>query len=385
MRTNIVAFLLVVGSIPILLSCGDGDSDKHQITVENNNSGSMTVTMSDAPTDDYSAVYVTVGSVHVHKKGGGWHHVSSPHTTCNLLELVGGLRQHLGIVDLDEGHYNQLRLILSKTPDNGVNILSEILPHANYIIDKANDCHELKVPSAFSSGIKVIHGFVINENETTDLLLDFDASRSVVKAGNSGKWILKPVIRVLTESDAAFIKGRVDDLSGGAIEKAAISLQVYDRNASDPRDEVSVIAFSLTNGSGDYAIIVPPGSYNLVSTAEGMMAKARKVDLSPDTIAHEDFTLPFTDTGTLSGEVSILGGNWEQHAALSFRKDIVFRTERADEEIEVESISVANDGRYSVELAEGTYTVTASTFGWTTQEFTVTVTSGQTTTLDITF
>jgi len=356
-------------------ACGGGGSDKSEIKVENDNSGTMTLSMVDAPADDYSAVYVTVKSVRVHKKGGRWHHVCSPHATCNLLELVGGLRQHLGIVDLDEGRYNQLRLILGETPDDGINILSESHPHANYIITTANESHELKVPSGFKSGIKVIHGFRINEKETTDLVLDFDASKSVVKAGNSGKWLLKPVIRVLTENDAAIISGRIDDASGGAIEKALITAQHFDPDAPDPRDEVKIVAGSLSNSDGEYTLFVQPGTYNLVAIADGMEPKHRQVEVLPDAVLQEDFTLVFADEGSITGEVTVTGGSWEQYIGLSFRQG----------EIEVDSLSVANDGQYAVDLDEGTYTVVAFTFGWSTQEHTVTVTAGQTTTLDITF
>ena len=202
MRNNLSTWLLFTATILFFTACGGGGSDT-EVNVENNNSGTLTLSMLDAPADDYNAIYVTIRNIRVHEKGGRWRHVASPHATCNLLELVGGLRQHLGIVDLDEGEYNQLRIILGETPDDGINILSETHPHANYLIDTSNDYHPLKVPSGFTSGIKVIHKFHINGNETTDLVLDFDASQSIVKAGGSGKYLLKPVIRVLTENDAS--------------------------------------------------------------------------------------------------------------------------------------------------------------------------------------
>ncbi len=375
MRNNLSTWLLFTATILFFTACGGGGSDT-EVNVENNNSGTLTLSMLDAPADDYNAIYVTIRNIRVHEKGGRWRHVASPHATCNLLELVGGLRQHLGIVDLDEGEYNQLRIILGETPDDGINILSETHPHANYLIDTSNDYHPLKVPSGFTSGIKVIHKFHINGNETTDLVLDFDASQSIVKAGGSGKYLLKPVIRVLTENDAALITGKVDDPAGGTIANATISAQVYDPSASDPRDRVRVIASSLSNASGDYTIILQPGTYNLVAVKKGLTAASREVEVPPDTILHEDFTLDLADTGTIDGTLSITGGSSEQHVSLSFRKN---------GEIEVDFVSVAHDGEYSIELAEGTYTVVAFTYGWTTQEHQVTVTAGSNTTLDITF
>jgi hypothetical protein len=37
--------------------------------------------------------------------------------------------------------------------------------------------------------------------------LDFDASRSIVKAGSSGKWLLKPTIKVLDTEEYSVISG----------------------------------------------------------------------------------------------------------------------------------------------------------------------------------
>ncbi|MDL1978816.1 MAG: DUF4382 domain-containing protein, partial [Deltaproteobacteria bacterium] len=58
-----------------------------------------------------------------------------------------------------------------------------------------------------ASGIKILHGFDINKGQTTELILDFDASRSIVKAGSSGKWLLKPTIKVLDTEEYSVISG----------------------------------------------------------------------------------------------------------------------------------------------------------------------------------
>jgi hypothetical protein len=41
------------------------------------------------------------------------------------------------------------------------------------------------------------------------VILDFDAAKSIVKAGNSGKYILKPTIRTTLEAQGGSIKGFV--------------------------------------------------------------------------------------------------------------------------------------------------------------------------------
>jgi hypothetical protein len=50
----------------------------------------------------------------------------------------------------------------------------------------------------------------IEGGEVYTLLLDFDASRSIVEAGNSGKFILKPVIRTVALAKTGAIEGSVE-------------------------------------------------------------------------------------------------------------------------------------------------------------------------------
>ena len=92
--------------------------------------------------------------------------------------------------------------------------------------------HELKVPSGYQTGIKIVKGFSIAVSQTTELLLDFDAAKSVVQAGKSGKWLLKPTIKVL-ESMENLVSGVIDD-GVNPIAGAMVSAQFYDPDALDP-------------------------------------------------------------------------------------------------------------------------------------------------------
>lgn len=53
----------------------------------------------------------------------------------------------------------------------------------------------LKFLVPIKTGIKLIHPFEIIEGETTELTIDFDAEKSIIKTGN-GEYKLKPVIKV---------------------------------------------------------------------------------------------------------------------------------------------------------------------------------------------
>jgi len=92
----------------------------------------------------------------------------------NLIEITG-VEEFLGEKVLSSGRYTQIRLEIS-----------------NATITIEDEQHELKIPS---KKFKLIRSFTIEANKTTELVLDFDASDSVVKAGQ--KYILKPVIKVI--------------------------------------------------------------------------------------------------------------------------------------------------------------------------------------------
>ncbi|MGB3648593.1 MAG: DUF4382 domain-containing protein, partial [Desulfobulbales bacterium] len=183
-----------------LISCGGSDSPAA--------TGTLNIKLTDAATS-HQAVYVTIKEVHVHHETGGWEtlpELDLPRTV-NLLELVNGVMLDLGIAELAAGHYNQMRLILEDSegspgpqdpPDN--NILGLPHPSFNYLIDANNEDFPLKVPSGGNTGIKLVNGFVIVADQANELVLDFDAHRSIVQKGNED-FGLKPTIKVLETVD----------------------------------------------------------------------------------------------------------------------------------------------------------------------------------------
>ncbi len=353
--------------------------------------GRLSLSLSDAAIDDYSAVYVTIDRVEVNRLDSesdpddeSWETVFIPEATYNLLELVNGVRSELGMASLTAGEYSQMRLILGTTPDDSINILSQSHEFAHYVIDADdNEVHELTVPSGYQTGIKIVTGFTISEAETTELILDFDAAQSVVVAGNSGNYLLKPTIRILDQAEYAVVTGTVSDAdSAVVISGALMSLQQYDAAASDPKDEVVVSSATLTSDLGEYALFVAPDTYNIVATAGGYVAEALAITLAAgDAIADTNFALATSATGTVAGSVTIDGADDETYATLSFRQSL-----SVDDEIvvvEVLSVNIANGGSYTETLAVGTYDLVTSSAGKTTQEATVVVTDGATVTTDV--
>jgi len=149
MNLNKILSFLAIGLMVFTVSSCGGSSGG------NGNTGQVSVKLTDAPTSDYHAVYVTISQIQVHRSGeaeGQWQTILSPNSTYNLLDLVNGKTQNLGIASLATGTYTQMRLILADTPDLDTNILGQAHPYANYLINASDEVIELKVPSGLRRG-----------------------------------------------------------------------------------------------------------------------------------------------------------------------------------------------------------------------------------------
>jgi hypothetical protein len=293
--------------------------------------GTVSVGLTDSTTDEYLAVYVTVADVQICKNDTedlsddcNWKPLETendeplPNRTYNLLKLVNGVTEAIGSNDFSEGIYHQIRLIIGDTPELENNLLGEPHEFANYLIlnDGSNTIEQLKIPSGFQTGIKLVHQFEVLDRGTKELVLDFDAGRSVVKAGNSGKYILKPTIKVIEPEDKVEIAGMVTDDSD-PVGGASVSAQISDGLSA------TVVRSTTTDGidtendfvEGEYilSLLSPDQIYNIVAyTAEYSPACTAYRDYDPDSefpILPLDFELSVPDLGLVkvSGEVSVDG------------------------------------------------------------------------------
>jgi hypothetical protein len=336
----------------------------------------------DASTTDYKAVYVTISEVQVHVTADSWKVVASPNKTYNLIDLVNGVREQLGIAELDTGNYTEMRLILGEDSDGGINILSQRHPYANYVIAPDNTEHELKVPSGYQTGVKIVQGFTINANQTTELLVDFNASASVVVAGKSGKWLLKPTIKVLETPEYAIISGTVTTppQSGESqpvpVPGVLVSAQISDSSLEDPKDQVVIQASTVTDADGQYKLFIEPGTYTMIAykSRYSLGAECPVTLIAGQVLEGQDFGLTLASTGSAFGAVFIDKAGTDQYATISFRQSIECNEDHIFETpIEVTSVNILNDGSYDVTLPVGDYELVASSYNKTTESLQVTI------------
>ncbi|MBW1744750.1 MAG: DUF4382 domain-containing protein, partial [Deltaproteobacteria bacterium] len=195
------------------------------------------------------------------EEGEGIWTVMPVEETYDLKALVNGVLAQLGVPQpLEPGHYTQMRLIIGDEPYNTDTMTYE---YANYVVNCDQTVCPLKVPSGYETGVKLVHPFDIEEALTTELILDFNAERSVHVAGDSGKCILKPTIKVI--GTYAVLSGVVTDAgTDDNLENARVTAQTCDE-IGDEKDWVTVHSFTTTGADGKYAMYLPPGNYCIVA------------------------------------------------------------------------------------------------------------------------
>ncbi len=255
---------LFIAGIFLLASCDLSDD-------LSNNPGTMQVLLTDAP-GNYEEVWVDILEVRVHKQAdaeeddNGWRTINDQPVQVDLLQLTNGNYEILGEAELEPGTYSQMRLILGDQNELIMN----------------GETHHLSTPSAQQSGLKLNINAEIEGGESYTLLLDFDASRSIVKAGNSGMYILKPVIKAVGLAQTGAI--------GGTIEPAEALPWVYAIANEDTlagtlaSDEGEFLMIGLENGTYQVSVVPSVEGYNseVISNIEVV---------APDTTFIETVTL----------------------------------------------------------------------------------------------
>jgi hypothetical protein len=221
--------------------------------------GTLRLALTDAPACGMDNVWVTVQKVRVHKSGAAgesdpdWSEVvlATPQRI-DLLEYTNGRTLPLGEARVPAGTYTQMRLVLA--PNGAAS------PWPNAIKPTEGAETALDTPSGQQSGLKLNVNMEVPADKVADFTIDFDACRSFVKAGASGKYLLKPVISVIPVlSDAGQrIVGHVDfSLANG---NTLVSAQ----------QAGAIVKSTPPDATGRFVLYpVPPGTYDLVITAPG--------------------------------------------------------------------------------------------------------------------
>jgi hypothetical protein len=359
----------------LLAGCGGGGGSAAPAT------GTLGVSLTDTPACGFDSVNVTVTKVRVHQSSSasdtdaGWTDITlSPAQKIDLLSLNNGVLFNLGETTLTAGHYTQLRLVLD--PNTSVGLVNSVVPTGG--VETA-----LVTPSAVQSGIKLVNQFDVAAGQRVDLLLDFDACKSVVKRGN-GTYALKPVIKVIPFEPNG-IKGFVD--------LALINSTVM---VTAQQNGVIVQSTAPITQTGEFFLArLDPGNYDVVFTADGratavittvpVASTTSIVNLSNNVTP---ITLPVSATRTISGTATLNPASSTEVAYVAAKQTfgtapvVTVKFVAADDLTGAYSLTLPTGepqrGLYSTTLPitlvtqvgmAGKYTAEASATGYQTQSF----------------
>lgn len=249
--------VLALSTSLILSACGGGGGGIEGTGAAS--TGTLRLSLTDAPACGYDAVHLTVEKVRVNRSAtaedgdAGWSEVVlSPARRIDLLTLRNGVLDNLGQTLLPAGRYTQMRLVLA--PNTGAT------PLANAVTPTGQAETALTTPSAQQSGLKLNVDIDVPADRIADVVIDFDACKSIVKRGNSGQYNLKPVVSVTPVlSDAGLrVVGYVTPAM--AATPTVVSVQ----SAGVP------IKSTVPDATGQFVLYpVPVGTYDLVVSATG--------------------------------------------------------------------------------------------------------------------
>ncbi|MET0660187.1 MAG: DUF4382 domain-containing protein [Steroidobacteraceae bacterium] len=266
---NTICSLTMVGLTACGGSGGGGES-----------TGTMSLSITDAPVDDASSVVVQFSGVAFKRAGASAERVQNLSPSPRQLDLLeyqeGRAALLLDDVTLPAGDYEWIRLIV----DNQSNVRD------SYVTLLTGEECELRVPSGAESGLKLNRGFTLPANGSAALTIDFDLRKSLhAPPGQHGStesctqgYLLRPTLRVVDDANVGAIAGTVDSalVTADCLPKAYIfsgaSIVPDDLEETAPasdQDPLSVASVAVAPGDTVYryhAAFLPPGQYNVAFT-----------------------------------------------------------------------------------------------------------------------
>jgi hypothetical protein len=255
-----------IGAAVLLAACGGGGGSASSSSGPTP-TGMLQMSVTDAPAC-YDHVIVNVAKLRVHmsddtKTGDAdpeWRDIvpANAPVQVDLVNLTNGQLKDLGNATVPAGTYRQVRLVLAST--------------GNTVTPVGGTAQPLNTPSGQESGLKIKADFSVLADQTNDLLMDFDACKSIVLTG-SGKYILKPVVRLGAKPAGAiqgFVSGTVTSSTVNGTTTTTTTGTLRSISVSAQQDG-TVIRSTIPDATGKFMLsYLPAGTYTVVVTGSGV-------------------------------------------------------------------------------------------------------------------
>jgi hypothetical protein len=255
--------------------------------------GTLSLSIADTPVDGATSVIVTFTGVEIQPAGEGEDqqdnmdmggmgdmggsgsddmsgndkplefNFASPRQIDLMQQQGGSSAAILSGVSLPAGRYAWIRL--------------KVDPSQSTITLSDGSVHTLTIPSGDESGLKLVHGFTVAAGGAVDFTIDFDLRESIILA--NGKYILKPVLRIMDGLDTGRIHGTMTNTlmigtlvitdpacMPAAYIYAGANVTPVDINPTATVQPVATATVKLDDDSGQYvytAGFLAPGDYTV--------------------------------------------------------------------------------------------------------------------------
>lgn len=194
---NIKIYAFIFSVILFMTLCFTSCDTNENSIPKGEQTSRITVRLTDAP-GDYDKVNLEVIDVLIknneNSDENGWISIGTKKPVLyNMMDLTGGINALIADTLIPSGYLGQIRLLLGD----------------NNTVVKDGITHPLKTPSGQQSGLKLKVNETLEPGMSYDFMLDFNVDKSIVKAGNSGLYILHPVMTVFATLSTGGIKGMV--------------------------------------------------------------------------------------------------------------------------------------------------------------------------------
>ena len=281
-----------------------------------NDTGKLSLGVTDAPVDDASSVVVQFSGVAFKRAGAGAEKVQNLSPSPRQLDLLqyqgGRAALLLDGVTLPAGDYEWIRLIVDNEP----------AVRDSYVVLTGGEECELRVPSGAESGLKLNRGFTLPADGSVALTIDFDLRKSIhAPPGQQGTaaactqgYLLRPTLRIVADAEVGAIAGHVDSalVTDGCLPKvyvfsgSGVTPDDIEEASGTDADPLVVASVAVENGSTAYAYraaFLPPGPYTVAFTCGDddptaddtlVFTGTQNVTVQTNLIATADFAAPAT-------------------------------------------------------------------------------------------
>lgn len=263
--------------------------------------GIINIAITDAAVDSVSEVWVEFAGVTLKPQSGDEVVVTfDTPKSINLLDLQEGRTEAL-LPDtrVAAGRYNWMRLAVNADFDNVMD--SYALTNGGMV--------ELRVPSGSQSGLKLVSGFTVTQNMSTNLVIDWDLRKALSDPQGQPGMHLRPALRVTDMAAYGTLEGNVAEsltMAEGCGDDSTLgnAVYVYEGVADDPLDirgvESDPVATATVESDLTYSIrYLSAGDYTAAFTCQAELDNAEEEN---DLV----FSVVNTEVTIVDGETTIV-------------------------------------------------------------------------------